>query len=418
MTASASLRLNEAERIAAVRRYDILDTPPDGSFDRISALAARLLGTPIAIVSVVDRDRIWFKSHHGIDVEQVDRAPGLCASAILGSVPWIVGDAAVDPRTMTNPLVAGDLGLRFYAGVPLRTHDGFNLGTLCVLDVSPRQISSDETRILSDLASVVMDELELRLAARRAISLEESRRADVEELATALQASLLPPSLPNIPFVEMAAYYRPANRRQVGGDFYDVFPIDNQSWGLVIGDVCGKGSKAAALTSRARYALRAAAIGAQAPSEVLRVVNQALLTEASPEEPFVTAIFARIEPGPGRTVVHFAVGGHPLPTLLQAGGDVATVGEAGSLLGVMADGEFVDSTLELGPGDTVVMTTDGVLDSGDRPGPLDQAGLEQLLRGCRGMRIPQVVERIHQAVDSAQRDDIAIIGVSGSLAPG
>lgn len=106
---------NEWLRLAAVRRYEILDTPADGSFDRITALAARMFGVPIAIVSVVDTDRIWFESHHGLpEVDQIERDSGLCASAILHDGPWIVTDAAIDPRTLTNPLVAGSFGLRFY----------------------------------------------------------------------------------------------------------------------------------------------------------------------------------------------------------------------------------------------------------------------------------------------------------------
>lgn len=162
----------------AVRRYDVLDTPPDGAFDRITALAARLFDVPISIVSIVDHDRIWFKSHHGIEVQQIDREAGLCASAVCQYEPWIVTDAAVDVRTVDNPLVAGELGLRFYFGVPLTTSDGFNLGTLNVIDVEARDVSDEEIQTLTDLAAIVMDELELRLDARR--QLEESRRRALE----------------------------------------------------------------------------------------------------------------------------------------------------------------------------------------------------------------------------------------------
>jgi two-component sensor histidine kinase len=160
----------EAKRLAVVRRYDILDTPPDGSFDRITAIAARLFSVPISIISLVDHDRIWFKSHHGLDVEQIDRGPGLCASAILQLDPWVLTDAQADPRSLANPLVAGDFGLRFYVGAPLRTHDGFNLGTLCVIDRESRPVTNDQIAHLKDLASVVMDQIELRLSARQAIS--------------------------------------------------------------------------------------------------------------------------------------------------------------------------------------------------------------------------------------------------------
>jgi GAF domain-containing protein len=169
---------NEEERLAAVRRYDILDTPPDGAFDRITTLAARLFDVPISIVSIVDTDRIWFKSHFGLDVEEIAREPGLCASAICQEEPWLVTNAEVDVRTIDNPLVAGELGLRFYLGVPLLTADGFNLGTLNVIDVAPRVATADEVATLKDLGAIVVDELELRLDARR--KLEERRQRALE----------------------------------------------------------------------------------------------------------------------------------------------------------------------------------------------------------------------------------------------
>jgi len=162
--------VSETQRLDAVHRYDILDTPPDRSFDRITAIAARLLSVPIAIISIVDHDRIWFKSHHGLELEQTTRDPGLCASCVLQDAPWIVTDAEADVRLLTNPLVAGDFALRSYLGIPLRTHDGFNLGTLCVLDFALRTPAEGDIATLTDLASVVMDELELRLSSRRAIT--------------------------------------------------------------------------------------------------------------------------------------------------------------------------------------------------------------------------------------------------------
>lgn len=158
---------DEVERMEAVYRYQILDTPPDGAFDRVTALAARLFGVPIAIVSVVDHDRVWFKSHHGLEVSQVDRDPGLCASAILQDGPWIIQDASNDPRALANPLVANGFGLQFYAGVPLTTRDGYNLGTICVLDRLPRTFSAQDILTLEDLAAIVMNDLELRLESRR-----------------------------------------------------------------------------------------------------------------------------------------------------------------------------------------------------------------------------------------------------------
>ncbi len=158
----------EIERIAVLKKYNILDTPPDGCFDRVTRLAATVLKVPIAIATIVDTDRIWFKSKYGIDINEIDREPGLCASAILSNELYIVEDAISDPRTLSNPLVAGEFGLRFYAAVPLQVRDGYNLGTLCIIDKKPRTISAEEKQILEDLAQILIDQLELRLEARTA----------------------------------------------------------------------------------------------------------------------------------------------------------------------------------------------------------------------------------------------------------
>lgn len=163
----AIIPANEAQRLSALRRYDILDTPPDGTFDNVTKLAAKLFGVPIAIISLVDTDRIWFKSHHGVDVAQIDRDPGLCASGILGDSPYVLTNAIEDPRSLTKPLVAGAFGLRFYVGVPLKTHDNFNLGMLCCLDAKPREVTQAELDDLACLGQLVMDQMEVRLGARR-----------------------------------------------------------------------------------------------------------------------------------------------------------------------------------------------------------------------------------------------------------
>jgi GAF domain-containing protein len=160
----------------------------------VTRIAARTFSVPISIVSIVDHDRIWFKSHHGIDVEQIGRAPGLCASAIPEDAPWVVENAEVDPRTIDNPLVAGELGLRFYAGIPLKTHDGHRLGTLNVIDVEPRDVTAEELQTLDDLADIVVDELELRLATRQTLELRRRRvlelNNDVVHRVSTAKASL------------------------------------------------------------------------------------------------------------------------------------------------------------------------------------------------------------------------------------
>lgn len=172
---------NEKRRIEELKRYNILDTPPDGSFDRITRLASTLFDVPIAIISLVDTDRIWFKSAYGLTVPQINRDPGLCASAILSEDVYVVDNAATDPRTLANPLVAGEFGLRFYAAAPLQTESQYNLGTLCIIDKTPRSLTEKEQKMLKELAEIVMDEMELRLALRNTVANVKKLTLDISD---------------------------------------------------------------------------------------------------------------------------------------------------------------------------------------------------------------------------------------------
>lgn len=181
----------DEKRLEVLKKYNILDTPPDGAFDKITALASKIFKVPIAIISLVDKDRIWFKSHHGLSIRQINRDPGLCASAILSDDLYIVENAKEDTRTLTNPLVAGDFGLRFYAAVPLQTDGNYNLGTLCIIDKAPRKLTMEERDILKDLGDLVMKEMNMRLAAREASqnvkSITNDLLSHLRELTTNLQ---------------------------------------------------------------------------------------------------------------------------------------------------------------------------------------------------------------------------------------
>ena len=159
-------QINEIGRIQNLHHYDILDTPSDGYFDEITSLAAKIFDVPVAIISLVDTDRIWFKSAHGLNVEEIPRDPGLCSSAIISDDIYIVENASVDPRTLANPLVAGVMGLKFYAAMPLKSHEGYNLGTLCIIDKKPRTLTGKEISMLMQLSRIVMDQIELRLQSR------------------------------------------------------------------------------------------------------------------------------------------------------------------------------------------------------------------------------------------------------------
>ena len=413
--AAAVIPENEAERLAAIRRYDVLDTPPDGAFERITALAARLFDVPISIVSIVDTDRIWFKSHHGLEVDQIDREAGLCASAILQDVPWLVTDAKSDPRTLANPLVAGEFGLQFYAGAPLTTRDGYNLGTLCVIDQAPREISDQEVETLSDLASLVMDELELRRSARTAAELEAELRERAERVAANLQADLLPRELPEIAGLDIAARYHVANREQVGGDFYDVV-ADEDGCALVVGDACGKGTNAAALTGTARWTLRTIVTEPWTPAAALRRLNDVLVGAYDNPERYCTIALAAVRAdASGGASMTVALGGHPHPLIVRGDGTVERVGEIAPIVGWSGDADYTEVAAHLAPGDLVVLFTDGLLEAVAGHGATDDAAVQTLLAPMAGCAASEVADRIDVVLpDGELQDDAAFLVVRAS----
>jgi GAF domain-containing protein len=148
------LPANEPERLAALYRYQILDTAPEVSFDRLTTLAARLFKMPTVLISLVDESRAWFKSSIGFSATEVLRNETMCSFAVLTDVPLIVPDTRLDDRFVCNPFVQCEPGMRFYAGAPLIDRDGFNLGTLCLLDSVPHQaLTAEEEATLVDLAN-------------------------------------------------------------------------------------------------------------------------------------------------------------------------------------------------------------------------------------------------------------------------
>jgi serine phosphatase RsbU (regulator of sigma subunit) len=240
--------------------------------------------------------------------------------------------------------------------------------------------------------------------------------AERERVLTALETSLLPPLLPDIPGLDLAARYRPADEAVlVGGDFYDVFRSGADRWSMVIGDVCGAGPEAAAVTGVARYTVRALA-GELAPSAALERLNATLLAQDL-DARFVTAVLADIgiEPG-GATTLTLANGGHPPPILLRDDGSVVSLDEPhGLLLGMLPSVDAVDVPIALAPGDALVLYTDGVVEARDKEE--DQFGFERLVAlvgTCAGRTAAGIARRIELAVvDHAAGtvDDVAILVV-------
>jgi PAS domain S-box-containing protein len=269
-------------------------------------------------------------------------------------------------------------------------------------------VTGDSGRAFDERDVAVAEEL-----ARRAANAIENARLYEERshIAQTLQRSLLPPLLPHIPGIELAARFRAAGEGyEVGGDFYDVFNTGN-AWGLIIGDVCGKGPDAAALTGLARHTLRAAAMQENAPSKILGLLSEAIMRERADSQ-FCTAVYACLELAPLGARMVVSIGGHPQPFLLREDGSVEQIGEAGALLGAIPDARLSDQEIDLSPGDTVIFYTDGVIEAGNPRGAFGVEGLRSLLRPCAGLSAHDIAERIDQAViglDDRPGDDVAIL---------
>lgn len=408
------LQLEEAERLAAVRRYAVLDTPPDGAFDRICAVAARYFDVPFASVTIVDEERIWFKASQGLDAVEIPRLPGLCASAVLQDEPYVITNGLDDPRTAGNPLVHGELGVRFYAAAPITTREGHRLGTVNVIGTKPRVTTEPEMQTLRDLAAIVMDELELRLGALREIQREQERRVQAFELAQTLQRSLSPPTLPRIPGLDVAVLYEPFAAEDVGGDFYDHFPLARHQSGFFLGDVCGKGAEAAAVTSLARYTMRTAAMLNEGPWATLADLNTALLMAARESTmQTCTAVYGEIDTSGGPATARLAVAGHPVPLLVRADGTVEPTTAHGTILGAFPDPDFHTCAVSLGDGDAIVVYSDGLLDSEIDGVPVDEERIAHLLAGPPHASAQTLVDRLGHALKGIDRlrDDVAIMAL-------
>ncbi len=180
---------NERKRLNVLWQYEVLDTVPEELFDDLTELAARICEAPIALISLVDEDRQWFKSKVGTTLSETSRDVSFCAYAIKHAGLFIVPDASKDERFAQNPLVKSDPKIRFYAGAPLITPDGYALGTLCVLDTVPRELRPDQQQALAILARHVVSQLELRRRSRELLAVRNQNQRSETELAN-LRAQL------------------------------------------------------------------------------------------------------------------------------------------------------------------------------------------------------------------------------------
>ncbi len=246
------------------------------------------------------------------------------------------------------------------------------------------------------------------------MAIENSRAQEARaEVVRTLQRSLLPHILPLLPGIELAGRYHPVGgRSEVGGDFYDVFPLGRGRWGAAIGDVCGKGVMAAQLTALARYTVRTAARSEARPSGVLDVLNRSLLDHETGDR-FCTIVTAFVDTAEEPVRVTLSCAGHPLPFLIDARGEVSTLGRSGTAVGLFATPALFDDTHRLLPGETLVLFTDGVIEARAPDGSFADGLLESVLRRDHGLSADDLAASVEAAILEFQggdpRDDMAVL---------
>lgn len=399
----------EEARLAAVGRYHALDVESDVVYEQIAALAGRLFGAPMAKVTLVEREVIRLVGVYGFDRGSglIPRADAICDLVVTGRVGHLVDDALASPVTATRAFVR-KWGVRFYACAPISDAHGHRLGTVTVMDTVPGSASSEQLGMLEDLAAVVAKNLEMARASRDSLRSEErsrgvaeSAREDanrdrdharrdrdkarsdrdsavrqrddaeqerdvIEAYASTLQSTLIPPSLPNIAGAQLASHFRPASPREVGGDFYDVFPLGEDRWGFFIGDVVGHGVPAAVATSLIRYTLRSAAWHYDDPVQVLRELNDVMMGELAPRRPCTAITGAiRADPTSDDFLITLGTGGHQPGLLLDPAAPAAQEvrPSTGMMLGAFKDAPFSSCSLRLRQGQTLLLFTDGIVEA-------------------------------------------------------
>ncbi|MFN2590477.1 MAG: GAF domain-containing protein [Actinomycetota bacterium] len=296
------------------------------------------------------------------------------------------------------------IGLRSLIIVPLVAR-GRTLGAMSLATAESRRVYAPEDQALAE-----------DLARRIALAMDNARLYhERSSTARTLQQTLLPPELPAIPGIELAALYRPSGEgNEIGGDFYDLFEAGDGSWGVVMGDVCGKGVDAASVTGLVRHTVRAVAMRERRPSTILATLNEAL-NRQSVGERFCTVCYVRVTTNGRQARLTVSSGGHPLPIVLRAGGETEAVGRPGTLLGVFPEPALTDSAVDLAPGDALVLYTDGLTEERNGHEMFGEGRLHEALASAAGLDAQGIanilVEAVHRFRPEAPRDDLAVLAL-------
>ncbi|MFJ7266604.1 SpoIIE family protein phosphatase [Streptomyces sp. NPDC099050] len=398
-----SARLGELERLRRgslsflVEASDLLAGTLDR--DQTLALMAQMtvptLATWCAVYTIADQASDPFLSY--VLHEDEERIDGLKALLAQVSPPEPVRESGARPWPETSLAVGGETVV-----LPLLARNRV-IGMLTLGKPSEEHFRQEILELAEDLSR------------RAALALDNARLySERTAISRSLQRSLLPPGSPTIPGIEVEVIYRAAGEgNEVGGDFYDVFPIRPGVYGFAIGDVCGTGPEAAAVTGLARHALRLLAREGLGGPAVLERLNAAILDEGDRSR-FLTLLYGELHPQPdGGAHMKVVCAGHPLPLRLRPNGEVIPAADPQPLLGVLEDLELYEQTLTLDPGDVLLCVTDGVTERREGTRMLGDDGLAEVLTTCTGLTAGAVASRVLRAVErfaaEPASDDMAIL---------
>jgi hypothetical protein len=371
---------------------DLSDSPAKSAIMLLSSDGHRLVHGASPSLPAAYRDA----------AEGIEIGPNTPGAAAFTGETVVVTDTRTAPGWEPYRDAAEQLGIRVVWSTPLRADDGDLVGTFGVFYDEPREPTEEDRRVVDLLARTA------GVAIGRARD-AESRTRRLEEL----QSSLLPRALPRVPGLRAAVSFHPAERDlDVGGDFYDLFALPGEAWGFVIGDVCGHGAEAAAVTALTRHTTRAVARLVSRPSDVLRMVNEEL--RASDHDRFCTALYGRLDPVAGGIRVTFACGGHPPPLVRRAaGGAIEALRTHGPLLGVFSAAEFPEVTVDLQPEDTLLLYTDGLIER--NPRLAGDAALREILASVTFANVDELIAQLEARAlgTPPQRlpDDTAVLAI-------
>ena len=410
--------------------YDILDTLPEKAYEDIVFIASSICGTPISMVSLVDTDRQWYKARLGVDATQTPRNIAFCSHAILEPDKLlIVDDTSRDSRFADNPLVLQQPKIRFYAGAPLITSDGYALGTLCVIDTKPRHLSDKQQEMLRGLSRLVVAQLELRRTVaeleHRNTQLRNSRnelaelcrmlegQRDVIERdlhrAEVIQRSLLPHQVPNLENCYLQTLYRPGHT--IGGDLYDVISINSRMLVLVVADAAGHGVSAAMLSVLFKHHLNLynqQGSDPNQPAAVLSKINSSLLAERPAPGVFITAVYCLVDID--RQLVTIASAGHVPMICVRSDGTFLTIEHTGPALGLETAAHYDEVELQLSKNDRVLIYTDGLLELGEGTPPTAiEIGETLNAIGHDKQVLEKLLTRITAGREKSDRDDVTLV---------